>query len=85
MTQFQFYFQCAFLLPILNELMADPEISPPSTVPARPEALILAPTRELALQIGKEGHLYGQGSMVSTQVIYGGTTTFQQRNKIHVS
>lgn len=64
--------------------MSDQDITPPSSSPATPEALILAPTRELAAQIGKESHMYGQGSIVKTRVCYGGTTTFAQRNQLLV-
>jgi len=71
-----------FLLPILNDLIQDPDISAPATVPVTPEALILGPTRELVIQIGKEGHDYGMGSIVKTKIVYGGTQSRSQLNSL---
>ncbi|ODM98100.1 ATP-dependent RNA helicase glh-1, partial [Orchesella cincta] len=50
--------------------------------PCNPEALILAPTRELAIQIGKEANMYANGSMIKTQVVYGGTAIFSQKSRL---
>jgi len=69
-----------FLLPIINTLMKMDEIGTSGQVPCSPEALIVAPTRELAVQIGKEANTYGHGSIVRSRVVYGGTTLFSQRN-----
>ena len=52
----------AFLLPILNKIMANP----------REKALIIAPTRELAVQILEEGRVFAAGARIYfTQVIGG--------------
>ena len=66
----------------MNKLLEDDNLTPSATVPATPEALILAPTRELALQIGQESNTYGSGSIVKTRIVYGGTTIFAQRNQL---
>jgi len=58
----------AFVLPILNHL-ADNAFK---TVANRPLALILAPTRELAIQIGDSCTAYGRHVDVSHALIYGG-------------
>ncbi len=58
----------AFVLPILNHL-ADNGFK---TVANRPLALILAPTRELAIQIGDSCDAYGRHVDVSHVLIYGG-------------
>ncbi len=58
----------AFVLPILNHL-ADNAFK---TVANRPLALILAPTRELAIQIGDSCDAYGRHVDVSHALIYGG-------------
>jgi ATP-dependent RNA helicase RhlE len=58
----------AFALPILQRLAAD-------TTPRRrlsPRALILAPTRELAIQIGESFRAYGRFLPLRHAVIFGG-------------
>ncbi len=58
----------AFALPILQQLS-----SRPSHAKGRgPRALILAPTRELAIQIGEEIRAYGKRLPVRHSVIFGG-------------
>lgn len=75
----------AFLLPIINNLLQQQDtLSPANTSPATPEALILAPTRELAIQIGNESNMYADGSIVKTRVIYGGAATFSQKGGLMV-
>src|SRR5204863_9788864 len=58
----------AFALPILNRLSAQPR--KPGL--AGPRALILAPTRELALQIAEGFETYGRHTRLRTAVIFGG-------------
>ncbi|WP_437226932.1 DEAD/DEAH box helicase [Planctomicrobium sp. SH661] len=58
----------AFALPILNRLGVDRQRS----IPNRPQVLILAPTRELASQIGESFLTYGRFLKVRTTVIFGG-------------
>jgi ATP-dependent RNA helicase RhlE len=58
----------AFVLPLLQRLSARPAPGPG----ARPSALILAPTRELALQIGDCVTEYGAGLHRRHAVIFGG-------------
>jgi len=58
----------AFALPILQRLSANPA---PATS-RRPRALILAPTRELAAQIGQSFATYGKFLKLSHTVIFGG-------------
>ena len=58
----------AFALPILQRLAAHP--SP--VTPKRPRALILAPTRELAAQIGQSFTAYGKHLRLTNTVIFGG-------------
>ena len=65
----------AFLLPILSKLLergADPNTG---ACPQTPEAVIVAPTRELAIQIKDEARKFGNGSVLKSVVIYGGTST----------
>ncbi|HEX4141841.1 MAG TPA: DEAD/DEAH box helicase [Candidatus Methylacidiphilales bacterium] len=58
----------AFALPILQKLAAHP--APPA--PKRPRALVLAPTRELAAQIGQSFQHYGRHLHLKHTVIFGG-------------
>jgi ATP-dependent RNA helicase RhlE len=59
----------AFVLPILHRL-AGAEVRPGR--PGRPRALILAPTRELAIQIGQEVREYSRFLRLRHTVIFGG-------------
>lgn len=64
----------AFALPILNWLGAQPV----ETRPKRPLALVLAPTRELAIQIGDSFREYGRYLKLSIATIYGGVPQHSQ-------
>ncbi len=58
----------AFVLPLLQRIASQPR----SGAPGRPRSLILAPTRELAAQIGDSLATYGRHIRFSHTVIYGG-------------
>ena len=64
----------AFLLPILHRLLAQPK----PTVPGRPRALILAPTRELAAQIAESVATYGRYTGLPFAVVFGGVSQYPQ-------
>jgi ATP-dependent RNA helicase RhlE len=64
----------AFLLPILHRLLAQPV----TTVPGRPRALILAPTRELAAQIAENVSAYGRYTGLPFAVVFGGVSQHPQ-------
>ena len=64
----------AFALPILHRLSAQRL----QRSPGRPHALILAPTRELALQIDERFRAYGRGLGLRSTVIFGGVGQGQQ-------
>ncbi|KAI8824330.1 P-loop containing nucleoside triphosphate hydrolase protein [Fimicolochytrium jonesii] len=72
----------AFLLPVISNIFYDGPTPMDSRV-ASPVALILAPTRELATQIHKEALKFTYRSFVKVSVIYGGTPTGEQRDKMH--
>ncbi|MFO0962286.1 MAG: DEAD/DEAH box helicase [Phycisphaerales bacterium] len=59
----------AFSLPILQRLAAD---TATKRRPHWPRALVLAPTRELAVQIGESFATYGRGKGLRAAVIFGG-------------
>ena len=58
----------AFVLPILQQLAVQKK----GRVQNTPRALILAPTRELAAQIGKSIQVYGKYVPLTSTVIFGG-------------
>jgi hypothetical protein len=51
-------------------------------VPGKPHALVLAPTRELAVQIAESIAVYGRHASVRTAVIYGGVGQNAQVNAL---
>ncbi|HEX7339971.1 MAG TPA: DEAD/DEAH box helicase [Rhodanobacteraceae bacterium] len=71
---------CAFLVSLMNHLL---------TTPARaarkdndPRALIIAPTRELAIQIDKDARAIGAATGLKTALIYGGVDYDKQRQML---
>jgi len=64
----------AFALPILHRL----SLEPAQLVPGSPRALILAPTRELARQIGERFTAYGRKLPLTSAVIFGGVNQHHQ-------
>ncbi|CAJ1381708.1 unnamed protein product [Effrenium voratum] len=65
----------AFLLPALQRCLSFHSAATPSF---GPYAVILAPTRELALQIGKDGAGLCRATRVKLQCLYGGTSKGEQ-------
>jgi ATP-dependent RNA helicase RhlE len=64
----------AFALPILQRL----SLQRLPRTPSAPQALILAPTRELASQIGERFRAYGKGLPLRSSVIFGGVNQHHQ-------
>ena len=62
----------AFALPLLHRLLEDPSAK------RRTRALVLVPTRELAMQVAEAIHKYGRGSALSVVPVYGGASMQQQ-------
>src|SRR5689334_6656403 len=67
----------AFLLPVIQSL-SKPEGKPASGI----RALILAPTRELALQIHESARLLTQGLNLRTAVVVGGVNETTQLRSV---
>jgi ATP-dependent RNA helicase RhlE len=68
----------AYLLPILHRLAERGEASE-TPIPRKPRVLILAPTRELASQIGDFLRQFSKGMRLYYTVIYGGTRFVTQQ------
>jgi ATP-dependent RNA helicase RhlB len=65
----------AYLLTVFTHLLRVPRSSPPET----PRALIVAPTRELAVQIAKDAEGLGHHAGITTHVVFGGLDYRKQR------
>ncbi len=65
----------AFVLPMLQSLT---ETSQGRPVSGQPRALILAPTRELAIQIGDSVKVYGKFLNINSTTIFGGVSQGKQ-------
>ncbi|MEL6828735.1 MAG: DEAD/DEAH box helicase [Pseudomonadota bacterium] len=64
----------AFALPTLDRLLRAPK----RRISKQPRALILAPTRELALQIADSFRSYGQHAPIRTETVFGGVKITRQ-------
>ncbi|MCD6073565.1 MAG: ATP-dependent helicase [Rhodospirillales bacterium] len=69
----------AYLLPILNRLTTPDGEAVEQPVSRRPQVLILAPTRELASQIGDALRQFSKGMRVYYTVVFGGTRFLTQQ------
>ncbi|XP_044043855.1 probable ATP-dependent RNA helicase DDX4 isoform X2 [Siniperca chuatsi] len=72
----------AFLLPILQQLMVDGVAASQFIELQEPEAIIVAPTRELINQIYLEARKFAFGTCVRPVVVYGGVSTGHQIREI---
>jgi ATP-dependent RNA helicase RhlB len=70
----------AFLIAAYSHLINHP--APASRQPTQPRALILAPTRELAIQIYNDARTLGKHTSLSLGLAYGGTGYETQRETI---
>src|SRR3954469_18815902 len=66
----------AFALPMLSRIAAAGEGRP------KPSALVLVPTRELAMQVAEAIHKYGQRLGTSVAAVYGGHSFSQQQRML---
>ncbi len=72
----------AFALPILHQLLGNSPANTPRAPGRSPRALILAPTRELAAQIGESFAAYGRKTQMRHVVIFGGVNQRPQVNAL---
>lgn len=70
----------AFLLALYNRLLTEP--APEIGMPNDPRAIIIAPTRELALQIEKDAVVLGKHTGLKLGVVFGGTGYDTQRQML---
>lgn len=73
----------AFLLPTLTRLLKEPQTDrPPNRYKAYPQYVVLAPTRELAIQIHEEARKFSNRTSFRPCVVYGGAPFGAQAREI---
>jgi ATP-dependent RNA helicase RhlB len=70
----------AFLIAIFTRLLREPDRRRGDV--AAPRALVVAPTRELAVQIHSDARMLGQETGLNMQVVYGGVDYQKQRETL---
>jgi ATP-dependent RNA helicase RhlB len=68
----------AFLITVFTRLLEHGK----ALKPAAPRALVIAPTRELAVQIAKDAEMLGAGNGLVIQAVYGGVDYKKQRENL---
>jgi len=68
----------AFLITIFTRLLAHERPGRP----AAPRALVIAPTRELVVQIANDARLLGEGTPFTIHAVYGGVDYHKQRTDV---
>lgn len=71
---------CAFLVAMMNRLLTTPAVA--ERKDSDPRALVIAPTRELAIQIEKDAKSIGRYTGLRTALIYGGVDYDKQRQQL---
>ena len=72
----------AFLIAAIQHVLNKADDSPDDDRPRQPKIFILAPTRELAIQIAKDAEQLGKHTGLKIALAYGGTGYEQQRRTI---
>lgn len=70
----------AYLLAVFQRLLTQPASE--DRLPTQPRALIVAPTRELAVQIGQDSQRLGRHTGLRQIVVYGGLGYVKQRQQL---
>jgi ATP-dependent RNA helicase RhlE len=73
---------CAFVVPILQQLLASRGAEEIRRVQCRSHALVLAPTRELAVQIEDEIHGLSYHTAITSAAVYGGVEMGMQERAL---
>ncbi|MBV8158611.1 MAG: DEAD/DEAH box helicase [Dyella sp.] len=71
---------CACLVAMMNRLLTTPAVA--ERKDSDPRALVIAPTRELAIQIEKDAKAIGRHTGLRTALIYGGVDYDKQRQQL---
>jgi len=71
-----------YLVPIMQTLKSDEEAAGSRARPKRPRALVIVPTRELALQVYEVGRVLSKQLRLSVKVVHGGTSVAPQGRQL---
>ena len=63
-------------------ILLEQGVAPSHGMVQKPEVVIVAPTRELAIQIHREACKFAYNSVLKSVIIYGGTVTSHQRSNV---
>lgn len=74
--------QAAFLLPVLTGMIKNGISGSSFSDVQEPQALVVAPTRELAVQIYNDARKFAHGTMIRPVVLYGGTSVGYQIRQV---
>lgn len=72
----------AFMVPIINTLLSNPRDLVCHGEHCEPQCLVMAPTRELVIQIADECRKFASSSILKIEVAYGGTAVGYQAKRI---
>ncbi len=70
----------AYLIAILHRMLANPDSRP--DLPGKPAALVIAPTRELVIQIIKDADVLGKYCGLRSLAVYGGMDHAAQQDRL---
>lgn len=73
------------MLPIIHQLLESPRDLVISGNHVEPQAIVISPTRELAIQISDEAKKFAYRSILKIVVAYGGTSVSYQLSHVMVS
>ena len=71
------------MFPIINSILRSGAPPAAHAMVAHPQVLVLAPTRELALQIYDETLKFTYQTELRVAVVYGGAPMFEQLRELH--
>lgn len=77
-----YFFQAAYVLPILNNLLSQSSELVFDENHCEPHVIIMAPTRELVVQIYECIWKFGKGTNIRNGLLYGGTSIGYQKSKL---
>lgn len=69
-------------MPVINILLEQGVNGGSPNQVQKPEVIIVAPTRELAVQIHHESRKFSHNSVLKSVIIYGGTVSSHQRSSV---
>lgn len=72
----------AFVVPIIHTLLESPRDLIKTSTSCEPHVIIVSPTRELTTQIHQQVRKFSLGSILRSELAYGGTSVSHQTNRV---